>query len=114
MPAPSGAAQKGEGLPDPLTVDALLDHWIRAGQLLLDELNVPIGTDSRNVLVGTTLQCAVQLSLLSLAANYSVPPAKLRLLRDAVAALNPPTYASTRTVIEGCRAKIQRIMDILA
>jgi hypothetical protein len=95
--------------PGLVTIDALLDSWIRGSQSWIYAL---VG-GPLNPLIVRALAYAIRMLFLSFAANYVVPREKLRLLLGLVGKLNPLKYNSSRIIDDKSRAKIEEILALL-
>jgi hypothetical protein len=97
--------------PNPITIDALLDYWIRANQSWIHSIQEPLPGGPLNPLLVRALTYAIHLSFLNFAANYVVPRDKLLMLLGLISKLNPLKYNSSKIISERSMAKIE---DILA
>lgn len=105
-------------LPDPLTVDAIIEQIGQEGQALVMDLSMPTGDPAvqqqqSSYVMYRSLACAVQLLLLSFAAHYKVPRDKLDIMYKALSSMNPPKYASSVQANEKCRELVQQILQRL-
>lgn len=106
-------------LPDPLTVDSMLEQIMQIAQAtVIDNDQQPISTDvkiqqQRQKVLFSTLTYAVQLQLLNFAANYKVPEDKLRLMFDSISKIKPPKYSSTEVIILRIKDLIEQILSHL-
>jgi hypothetical protein len=99
--------------PNPITIDALLDYWIRANQSWICSLQEPLTGGPLNPLLVRALTYAIQLSFLNFAANFVVPPDKLVMLLELISKLNPLKYNSSKLISEKSKAKIEEILASL-
>jgi hypothetical protein len=104
---------KSKDWPDPITIDALLDYWIRANQSWIYSLQEPLAGGPFNPLLVRALTYAIQLSFLNFAANSVVPSDKLVMLLELISKLNPLKYTSSKLINERSKAKIEDILACL-
>ncbi|OHS96434.1 hypothetical protein TRFO_37418 [Tritrichomonas foetus] len=133
-------------LPDPLTVDELLERMMQTAQVIIMdneiqpiELQTAANTQTANSqvtnfqnnvhdgsqvswqvaiqqhrdLMFRTLACAAHLVFLDFAANYIVPPDKLKLMLEAIGMMNPVKYNSSKETNNHCMQLIYQILRSL-
>jgi hypothetical protein len=113
---PQSLAKREEGLPDPLTVDSLLEKMLKESQALIMEVErpvIPVSQQQNTNIMFRTLAYAVQLELLNFAANYAAPHDKLQLILDSIWAMKPLKYSSTVLINTECKTLVQQILASL-
>lgn len=103
-------------LTEPFTVDSILESITEDSSSLVIDVSLPGAEDigvheqQRKCVVFKSFRCAMQLSLLSFAANYKVPEDKLRLMLNLVQTLNPVKYMSSVPIDAKCQELIEMIL----
>ena len=106
-------------LPDPLTVDALLERMMQTAQVIIWENEIqpqsddPLIHQRHHELMFRTLSCAVQLLFLDFAANYQVPKDKLKIILDSIELMSPAKYTSSKLINNQCKDLIIKIISDL-
>ena len=106
-------------LPDPLSVDTLLERMMQTSQVIIMEneiqpqSNDPVILQQHRDLMFRTLACAAQLIFLNIAANYKVPKDRLRLILDSVELMSPAKYSSSKIINNRCKELIRQIISDL-
>jgi hypothetical protein len=102
-------------LPDPLTVDSLLERMVQESQAFIMAVDVPIESQwqQNKVVLFRTLSCSVELQLLGFAANYSAPKEKLERMMEAIWSMSPVKYSSPADIAQECKEMVKRILRSL-
>jgi hypothetical protein len=99
--------------PDPdLSVDFLLDRWIRDSYVMLLEIQ-PLTLPATSTVFQRAFVSAVELLLLAFASNFKAPTEKLSLMLDTIVGIHPPKFTSTQIVDERAKEMIRNILKSL-
>ncbi|OHT07651.1 hypothetical protein TRFO_24152 [Tritrichomonas foetus] len=106
-------------LPDPLTVDTLLERMMQTSQVIIMENEIQPQSNDPHILqqhrdlMFRTLTCAAQLLFLDFAANFKVPKERLKLILDSIELMSPAKYMSSKIINNRCRDLIAQIISDL-
>lgn len=108
-------------IPEPLTVDSLLEQIIQAAQCVVMDNEIQDDSKNKNLLFDhnhrellfKSLVCASYLIFIDLISKYIIPKDKVELILNSIELLDPPKYNSTLLVNRRCRELINQIVSLL-
>ena len=106
-------------LPNPLTIDALLERIIQTAQVIvIDNImqpqdSDPVAIQRHRELILRILSCAAHLVFLDFAASYVVSKDKLKTILKAIGLMNPIKYVSNKPIHARCIDLIDQILSCL-
>ena len=117
---PSFIPSQKLNIPEPLTVDSLLENIVQAAQCIVmdneiqpeNQNNSLLDQNHREILF-KSLVCASYLIFLDFFSKYIVPKEKVELILNSIDLLDPPKYSTTAVINRRCRELVNKIISMI-
>lgn len=106
-------------IPEPLTVDSLLENIIQAAQCIVVDNEVQTGgqnllfDQNHREILFKSLVCASYLIFIDFFSKFIVPKDKVELILNSIDLLNPPKYSTTVLINKRCRELVNKIIALI-
>lgn len=100
-----------------ISIDSILERFLETSEFIVAQNEIPISDaitiQQHRDLLFHTIVCSLNLLLLRLCSNYSIPDRKQFILLQAISLLDPPKYFSTKVSSEQCNKILFKILSEL-